>query len=73
MTHFKSFLVYKPIGASPGRDYVLKWMVLDTNNLVLFSTQYGMVHQKRGGTLHGLRVKKEREEHAGMLILRKPH
>ena len=44
-----------------------------TNNLVLYSTQYGMVHQKRGGMLRGLRIKREREEYVGILILRKPH
>ena len=25
---FETFMLNKPIGASPGRDYVLKWMVL---------------------------------------------
>ena len=44
-----------------------------TNNLVLYSTQYGMVHQKRGGMLRGLRIKREREEYVGILILHKPH
>ena len=46
-----------------------------TNNLVLYMVQYGMIHQKRGGTLRGLRIKKETEEYVivGILILRKPH
>ena len=38
-----------------------------TNNLVLYSTQYEMVHQKRGGTLRGLQIKREREEYVGIL------
>ena len=49
----------KPIGASPGRDYVLMRMVLQ---IIYYSTQYGMVHQKRGRTLRGLQIKTEREE-----------
>jgi len=32
-----------------------------TNSLVLYSTQYGMVHQKRGGTLRGGYGLKEQE------------
>ena len=35
-----------------------------TNNLVLY--WYEMIHQKRGGTLHGLRIKREREECVGV-------
>jgi hypothetical protein len=31
-----------------------------------------MVYQIRGGTLHGLWIKREREEYVGILILRKP-
>ncbi len=31
------------------------------------------LHQKRGGTLRGLRIKREREEYVGILILHKPH
>jgi hypothetical protein len=31
-----------------------------------------MVHQKRGGTLRGLRIKREREEYVGILVLHKP-
>ena len=48
----------KPIGASPGRDYVLTRKVLQ---IILYSTWYRMIHQKRGGTLRGLRIKRERE------------
>jgi hypothetical protein len=33
----------------------------------------GMIHQKRGGALCGLWIKREREEYVGILILRKPH
>jgi hypothetical protein len=63
---------YKPIGASPGRDYVLTRMVLQ---IILYSIWYGMIHQKRGGMLRGLRIKREREEYVivGILFLRKPH
>ena len=45
-----------------------------TNNSVRYSTLYGMIHQKRGGALRGLRIKREREEYVlCILILRKPH
>ncbi len=64
------FTTNKPIGALPGPDYVLTRMVLQ---IILYSTRYGMIHQKRGGTLRGLRIKREREEYVGILILRKPH
>ena len=43
-----------------------------TNNLVLY-TVYGMVHQKRGGMLRGLQIKRKREEYVGCLFLHKPH
>ncbi len=69
-THRKIFTQYKPIGASPGRDYVLTRMVIQ---IIQYSTQYRMIHQKRGGTLHGLRIKREREEYVDILILRKLH
>jgi hypothetical protein len=48
----------KPIGASPRRDYVLTRMILLR---IEFSTLlwYGMIHRKRGGTLRGLRMKRD--------------
>ena len=64
------FVKYKPIGASPGCDYVLTRMVLQ---IILYSTRYGMIHQKREGMLRGLQIKREREEYVGILILHKPH
>jgi hypothetical protein len=66
----KFYSIHKPIGASPGRDYVLMRMVIQ---IIQYSTRYGMIHQKRGGTLCRLWIKREREEHVGILILRKPH
>ncbi len=36
-----------------------------TNNLVLYKW-YGMIHHKRGGTLRGLQIKREREEYVGV-------
>ncbi len=65
-----NFFMNKPIGASPDCDYVLTRMVLQ---IILYSTRYGMIHQKRGGTLRGLWIKREREEYVDILILRKPH
>ena len=45
------------IGASPRRDYLLMRMVLGI--LVgTYSTWFGLVHQKRGGTLRRLRIKR---------------
>ncbi len=46
----------------------VRWGEVDdtTNNLVEYSTWYGMIHQKRGGTLHGLQNKREREEYVGV-------
>jgi hypothetical protein len=46
----------KPIGALPRRDFVLMRMVL--YYFSTYSTRFGLVHQKRGGTLRGLRIKK---------------
>ena len=43
-----------------------------TNYLVLY-IWYGMMHQKRGGAIRGLWIKREREEYLGILILHKPH
>jgi hypothetical protein len=40
------------------------------NNLVLYTVWNG---KKRGGTLRGLRIKREREEYVGILILHKSH
>ena len=65
----------KPIGASPGRDYVLTRMVLQ---IIQYNTLHsvGNDRSKRGGTLRGLRIKKkERSTYVvvGILILRKPH
>ena len=55
--HLVSFSNNKPIGASPHRDYELTRMVLGI--LVgTYSTWFGLVHQKRGGTLRGLRIKR---------------
>jgi hypothetical protein len=55
-THFKSFLLYKPIGASPGRDYVVQTgMVLQ---IIQYDTLLHSVQNdtsKKGGTLRGLR------------------
>ena len=59
----------KQIGASPGRDYVLTRMVLQ---IIVYSTQYGMVHQKRRERSTGCRLK-QKERSVGFLILRKPH
>ena len=42
-----------------------------TNNLVLYMVRNDT--SKMGGTLRGLRIKREREEYVGILILRKPH
>jgi hypothetical protein len=41
------------------------------NNLVLYTVWNGT--SKKGGTLRRLRIKREREEYVGILILRKPH
>ena len=68
--YVSSFYSYKPIGASPGRDYVvLTRMVLQ---IIQYDTLLHSVQNdtsKKGGMLHGLRIKKK----SGILILRKPH
>ncbi len=52
---------YKPIGASPGRDYVVLTR-MEINNLVLYMVRNDT--SKKGGALRGLQIKRERE---GML------
>ena len=47
------FSTYKPIGASPRRDEDGTILVCST-----YSTYFGLIHQKRGGTLRGLRIKR---------------
>jgi hypothetical protein len=57
--HFKSFHRNKPIGASPGRDYVVQTgMVLQ---IIQYDTLLHSVQNntsKKGGRLRGLRIKK---------------
>ncbi len=75
------FLVNKPIGAAPGREYhllkicvVAKRMVRTTINLVGTLHVIRYVHRKRGGNApQGLGIKRARDDYVGYLILRKPH
>ena len=64
----------KPIGALPGRDYVVvKRMVRTTINLVLYNIVWYDTSKKGGNASRGLRIKRARDVYVGYLILRKPH
>ena len=54
------FFVYKPIGASPGRDYelLLKRMVRTTISLVLYNIVRYVTSKKGGNAPRGLRIKR---------------
>ena len=60
----------QPIGASPGWRFCTDEDGT-TSNLVLYMERN--YTSKKGGAICGLRIKREREEYVGILILRKPH
>jgi len=52
----------KPIGALPGRDYVVvKRMVRTTINLVLYNIVWYDTSKKGGNASRGLRIKREKK------------
>ncbi len=53
---YQIFSTDKPIGASPGRDYVLTRMV---HQIILYSTRYGMIHKKGGECSAGYGLKEK--------------